>query len=416
MTFSSVAVLRSRPFSRARGVVGVAARDRWLENRVWATWMLLTFNVLSFTPGLSIFPLPKTAGKAIAQGALFAALALAITCNKKLAIRPSFFMVLVSLLALECVFTEFTAEFPFGTGYRTVRFLVFAIVMWLLTPFWGRKDMLLVRCHLKTLVGVMILQVVGLFVAPGRSLGNRFAGVIWPIPGMQVAHYSAVLLGMTLILWFCGRISKRSAQILVPASMIVLVLTHTRTALVGAIAGIFVAGLSLIAAMPRVRRSFATVFVVGGTAWLIFSSEITAWMARGESTSGLETLTGRTKFWGPLLAYPRTHLQEIFGFGLNNASFNGLPIDSNWMLSYLQQGFWGITICALILIFLYSSASFAPRGVNRALALFFTTYCLVASFTEDGFTDPTTYLLDVFLAASLLVPFGKIRDSVRGGG
>ena len=107
---------------------------------------------------------------------------------------------------------------------------------------------------------------------------------------------------------------------------------------------------------------------------------------------------------------PRTPFQEIFGFGLGNGTFNGLPIDSNWMSSYNEQGLWGVTLCALILIFLYLDASFAPRGAQRALALFFTTYCLIASYTEDGFTSPTTYTLDVMLAASLLIPFGMIQD------
>ena len=32
------------------------------------------------------------------------------------------------------------------------------------------------------------------------------------------------------------------------------------------------------------------------------------------------------------------------------------------------------------------------------------TYCLVASFTEVGFTDVSPYLLDLTVAASLLVP------------
>jgi hypothetical protein len=149
--------------------------------------------------------------------------------------------------------------------------------------------------------------------------------------------------------------------------------------------------------------------VVGGTVWLTASSTITTWMARGEDTQQLSNLSGRTNFWGPLLNAPRTPFQEIFGFGLSNGTFDGLPIDSNWLSSYQDQGLWGVTICALILVFLFASASFAPRGVQRALALFFTTYCLVASYTEDGFTAPTTYLLDLMLAASLLVPFGMIR-------
>jgi len=31
-------------------------------------------------------------------------------------------------------------------------------------------------------------------------------------------------------------------------------------------------------------------------------------------------------------------------------------------------------------------------------------FCLVSSFTEDGFTDASIYLLDLTLAASLLMP------------
>ena len=95
--------------------------------------------------------------------------------------------------------------------------------------------------------------------------------------------------------------------------------------------------------------------------------------------------------------------QEIFGFGISNSSFNGLPIDSNWLSSYQEQGLLGATLCAVILLFLLLAASFQPSGARRALALFLVTYCLVASFTEDGFTDATPYLLDLAVAASLLM-------------
>lgn len=412
-TLTSVAALRARPFSRAKRLVGVDARDRWLEHRVWATWGFLTFNVLSFSPGTSVLPIPATLGKALTQLALLAALVLALTCNKRMAIRPSIFMCIATLLALECVVTELYAQFPIGTGVRTGRFVLFVAVMWLLTPYWGRQDMLLVRSQFKTLVVIAVFQVVGLAVGPGKTLGNRFAGIIWPIPGTQVAHYMAILLGMTLILWFCREIGNKTALILAPTSAVMLVLTHTRTALLAFIAGIIVAGLSLITAMPRVRMFFTGVLVIGGTAWLALSSSITSWLARGEGSQQLSNLTGRTTFWGPLLTYPRTRFQEIFGFGMQNGSFNGLPIDSNWLLSYENQGLWGVTLCAFFVIFLYVGAAFAPRGPKRALVLFFTTYCLIASFTEDGFTDPTPYLLDIFLAASLLVPFGSMTDKAR---
>ena len=68
-----------------------------------------------------------------------------------------------------------------------------------------------------------------------------------------------------------------------------------------------------------------------------------------------------------------------------------------------------MTVCAAILLFLLVTAYFRPSGVQRALALFFVTYCLVASFTEDGFTDATTYLLELMLAASMIVASGARR-------
>ena len=44
-----------------------------------------------------------------------------------------------------------------------------------------------------------------------------------------------------------------------------------------------------------------------------------------------------------------------------------------------------------------------------ALALFLITYCLVGSFTEVGITNVTPYLLELALAASLLVTTGTGR-------
>jgi hypothetical protein len=166
-----------------------------------------------------------------------------------------------------------------------------------------------------------------------------------------------------------------------------------------------VAGLSLFTARARVRKLFAAVGLLVSVGAITLSSVVTTWLARGETGNDLTDLTGRTKVWSVLVSIPRSKFEEIFGFGLSNASFNGLPIDSNWLSSYQEQGLFGVGVCAIVLLFLLGTAYFQPRGVNRALALFLVTYCLVASFTETGFTDVSTYLLDLALAASLLVPW-----------
>ena len=376
-------------------------RERSVRRRVGIVWGLLILNTLTYFG--SVVPVPTTAGKVITQGALQVALLVALTVNRRLIVRPNVFLCLVSALVVGAIIASLEPQ-TWGTVYRTFRLAEFVATLWLLTPWWGRRDLLLVRCHLMTMLVVLGSVLLGVLVAPGFAFGGgRLSGALWEIPPTQVAHYAAVPLGLVVVLWLCGYIRGKVALLIVLVTGTMLVLTHTRTALVGVVAGLLIAGLSLIVTKSRARRVLAIAGTVAGIAILTLSSLITTWLARGEGAKELTNLTGRTEVWGPLLAFPRDTFQEIFGFGLSNSSFNGLPIDSNWLSSYQEQGFWGVTLCAMILLFLLVTAYFQPNGVQRALALFLLTYCLVASFTEDGFTDATPYLLELTLAASLLV-------------
>jgi hypothetical protein len=73
-----------------------------------------------------------------------------------------------------------------------------------------------------------------------------------------------------------------------------------------------------------------------------------------------------------------------------------------------------VAACVAILAWLFVAAFFQPRGIRRALALFLTTYVLMASFTEDAFTNASTYLLHLAVAASLLAPLTR-RDDLYAG-
>jgi len=391
--------------SRIRPLVTVHTSDRWLRRRVGLAWGLLFLNVLTFAPGLSVIHIPNSLGKAITQGSLPLAIIVALTANRRVIVRPNVFLFLVSLLAAEAIMTAVQAQYYTSTIYRTFRLTEFVVALWLLSPFWGRRDMLLVRCHLKAMAVALGSVVLGLIVAPSHAeVQGRLNGAIWPMPATQVAHYAAVTLGLVVVLWLCNRRRGWATAFVVVVAGAVLLLTHTRTALAGMIAGIIVAGLSLLVAKARVRRVFAIAAVLATVVGLTLSGVITNWLARGQGAQQLIGLSGRTSYWGPLLAYPRNRFQELFGFGLSNDSFNGLPIDSNWFAAYLEQGIFGVAVCAVILVFLFVAAYFQPRGLRRALALFLMTYCLVASFTEVGFASASTYLLDLTVAASLLVP------------
>jgi hypothetical protein len=385
------------------------ARERAIRRRVGITWGLMVLNCLTYSG--SLLGIPTPVGKAITQGALPIALLLALSVNRRVILRPNVFLCLVSLLVVGALLTVIMPQ-HLGTVYRTFRLAEFVAVLWLLTPWWGRRDMLLVHFHRIALWAIMGSVFLGVLVAPSYAAGGRLSGVLWGIPPTEVAHYAAILLGLVLVPWLCGEMGGRYTLFTVAVVGISLVLTHTRTALVAVVAGLLVAMLSMIVAKARVRKFFA----IGGAAVSIviitLSSFISTWLARGEGSAQLSDLTGRTKVWGPLLAFPRDRFQEILGFGLSNSSFNGLPIDSNWLASYEEQGLLGVVICATMLLFLLVAAYFQPRGVQRALALFLVTYCLVASFTEVGFTDASMYLLDIYLAASLLVPAVRRRSPV----
>jgi O-antigen ligase len=196
----------------------------------------------------------------------------------------------------------------------------------------------------------------------------------------------------------------------------VLIETHTRTALAAMAVGLIVAGLSLITVNRRVRKVFSWAVGIVTVAVLTLSSFLVSWLTRGEGAQQLSSLTGRTNVWGAVVNMPRNQFQVIFGFGLSNKSFNGLPVDSNWLASYLDEGLAGVILSAAVLLFVIATAFFMPRGKSKALALFLAAYVFVASFTETGFSDASTYMLELTLAATLIMPSVFPQDENRPEG
>jgi O-antigen ligase len=306
------------------------------------------------------------------------------------------------------VLAALQAEHILGTSYRTARLAGFVVTLWLLTPWWGRPDMLLLRCHLSFIVGLLGLVLVGVPLSPSTAMDQgRLGSVIWPIPPTEVAHFAAIVFGLVAVLWLGSRISGRITLPLIIAAGTILLLTHTRTALIGLAAGLLMASLSLFTIKARVRKLLASAAVVVGIGAMTVSGLVTAWLARGESSKELASFTGRTVVWNEVLSAPRDEFQHIFGFGISNLSFNGLPIDSNWLGAYLDLGLAGVAVCALMLLFPLVAACFQPRGVERALGLFLVTYVLLSTFTETGLSSPSSFMLDLTLAASFLVPLAK---------
>ncbi|HUA94487.1 MAG TPA: O-antigen ligase family protein, partial [Acidimicrobiales bacterium] len=232
--------------------------------------------------------------------------------------------------------------------------------------------------------------------------GDRLGGAIWPVPPTQVAHYAAVLAGTTTVLWFAGLLRARSAAVIVVVSMVLLLLSHTRTALIAFLVAVMVAGLSLFLSRRRVRKALLVTVVVGGLVALSFAPFLTSWFNRGEN-GHLTELSGRANVWTQLVAQPRTEVNTVFGYGMSNDSYQGLPIDSSWYATYLDQGLFGDVVDGAVLLLLLLIALFSPRGPRRAVAIFLVVYCFIASFTETGLGEASPYLLDLAVAMSVLM-------------
>src|SRR5579863_9068696 len=115
---SSVAAPQSRRGIPAASRAGARERNEsWVQRRVALTWYLLVLNCLTYFPG-GLVHVPSALGKAITQGALFVALFVVLTVNRRIILRPNVFLSLVSLLILGALITILQPQ-HFGTVYRT---------------------------------------------------------------------------------------------------------------------------------------------------------------------------------------------------------------------------------------------------------------------------------------------------------
>jgi O-antigen ligase len=374
---------------------------------VGAVWALLVFNTLGSQGEPTLITIPRPVIQLFTMGALLAAFGLALILNPRLQIRPSAYLFLLSLLVVVSVASSARLEAGYGALLRSGRLTVFVATLWLLSP-WFADSMRFVRYHIRALSAVLVTVVVGLVVAPGvarpETYDGRLVGAIWPLTPPQIGFYSAVVIGLTVLLLLGRRTGWWTAALIAGPATVLLGLTHTRTATISLVAGLTVAILSLTLTSARARRTFIRVAVVAGLAGVLFWPAVQAWLRRGQDEENLATLTGRVKTWDALLYAPRTTTEHLVGIGLSDKSFNGEAIDNSWLAVYYEQGLVGVVIVALFLAVLVIVAALRPPSLQRACAIFLIVYGLVASYTEAGLGDASPYLLNLTLAAALLTP------------
>jgi hypothetical protein len=378
-------------------------------------WGFLAINTLGFTSVTQIIPFPRSVGQVITMAMLLSALGIALLANRRVQVRPNAYLVLLTLIALVSVVSSLRLESGVGSLLRCFRMAVFVLTLWLLSGWW-RGDLRFVGYHVRALGAILLTVLAGLVISPGAAFSGpegRLVGAIWPIPPPQVGLYCAIATGLCVLLYVARKMDGRSALVVIVPAVVMLLLSHTRTALLGLAVGLAAAGLSLLLTNRRARLGFGASIVAAIGVFAAFGGPIQVWLQRGQDADQLTTLTGRAKVWDLLLAKHRTLVEELFGVGLTDKSFDGLPIDSAWYAVYNEQGWIGIGLVAVMLVTLLGTAVLRPPSVQRACAIFLLVYGLVASYTEVGLGDASPYLLNLAVVASLLLYRRPDADRLR---
>ncbi|MGY0056756.1 O-antigen ligase domain-containing protein [Streptomyces sp. LZ34] len=384
---------------------GAEQRPAGTPKAVWIVWALLGLNTLGSAGAKTIVTLPRSLIQMATMGALVSAFALALALNLRLRIRASAFVFLLTLLLVPSVISSMHLEVGFGALFRCARLALFVGTLWLLSRWWD-GSLRFVRYHIRMYFAALVSVAAGLAISPGTAMpeyyGGRLVGALWPLTPPQIGQYSAVIIGLTVLLLLGRRTTGAGAAVIIVPAFVLLAMTHTRTATVGLLIGLVLAIGSLVLTSAAARRFFAWAVLCATVAAVAFASALQAWFMRGQSKENFSNLTGRAKVWDALLAEPRTIQEKVFGTGLGDKSFGGLPIDNSWLAVYNEQGLLGIALVAAIIVVLGGVALLRPPSLPRACAIFLISYVAISSYTEAGLGDASPYLLHLTLAASLL--------------
>jgi hypothetical protein len=137
--------------------------ERSMRRRIGWVWGLLFFNVMTYTDGpTNLIPLPHQIGKALPESAVGLALLLILSANKKLLVRPNVYLLLATAMCLCAAIMSFRGYWGgVGSIVRWSRFAAFLGAFWLTTPWWGRRDRMILQFQRRALIVVMATVIVG---------------------------------------------------------------------------------------------------------------------------------------------------------------------------------------------------------------------------------------------------------------
>jgi O-antigen ligase len=384
--------------------------DRWAKRRIYGVWSLLFLNTLPWAgdPGRSPIVLPTVIEQLGTAIMVLVALYLAITLNARLRLRPYPYFVIYTFLVLISFVGSLTLDAGLGGPARAARLAVWVFTLWLLSPYWPDPGRVCFRAHQFALKALLILVVIELPIFGSTAYTNegRLGGVFPVLTPPSVGQYAALIIGFSVLHLIFGRRTRRERRHLwmwLIACIVLMLLSHTRTATVALLVSLGVALLVHALANRRARRILVVAALIMPLVVFAFGSATSDWFRRGQTEEELANLTGRASVWELLLNAERGTVTRFFGTGLSDKTFNGLPIDSGWLSVYQESGLLGVACVIALFIWLLMRALMRPADLARALSIFLTVFCLTSSYTDVGVGDASPTMLHLAAAASLAV-------------
>lgn len=185
----------------------------------------------------------------------------------------------------------------------------------------------------------------------GAAFGIRLSGVLPALSSNDVATFSSILAMLSLTRLFPAtdkeRFQKLWYTLLLLVSLISLVLSQTRAAVVGVLFG----ALIILLYSKRAKfGAFLTLVAAPLVALITMGGLIWSFLARGQDAEQMGTLSSRTEWWG--MAWNTFLQQPLTGFGayaagrfavLAKAGFGGTgTMHSDYLEVIVGTGIWGL--------------------------------------------------------------------------
>ncbi|WNV76403.1 O-antigen ligase [Geodermatophilus sp. DSM 44513] len=240
------------------------------------------------------------------------------------------------------------------------------------------------------------------------SSGGRLFGGVPPLNPNELALLAGIVLLWTAWRTVLGEARWRNALV-AGASLGVLWLTESRTALLTVLAGVAVMALQL----RRARVGLVVgALVVGalGSLGAVLTGAVAGFLSR--DGAGTSTLESRFIAWSAARSWAESAWQWAFGGGLSvklipveGQWWNEQLLDSSWVSALVQAGLVGLGTCVGWALWVLRGVLRAPRE-HRVLFSGLVVFLLGRSVLESGLFDATPAFL-CFIAVSLLVEGGS---------